>query len=74
MHCDLYLMPTPDVAYLVRGLGTKGNEIPEHVSVLEVGLRVPLLGVDEAREEEGIADEEDGRVVPRKVPDSFVGV
>ncbi len=30
---------------------------------LQVGDRVPLLGVDEAWEEEGVTDEEDGGVV-----------
>ena len=39
-----------------------------------MGLGVPLLGVDEAGEEEWVADEEDGRVVPGKIPDSFVRV
>ena len=31
---------------LVAGLGAKGDKVPEHVRVLEVGLGVPLLRVD----------------------------
>ena len=58
----------------MRRLRTKGDEVPEHVGILEVSLRVPLLGVDEAGEEEWVTDEEDGSVVPREVPDSLVGV
>lgn len=58
----------------MRGLGAKGDEVPEHIGVLEVSLWVPLLGVDEAGEEEGVTDEEDGSVVPREVPYSLVGV
>lgn len=34
--------------YLVGGLRAERDEVPEHVGVLEVSLRVPLLGVDEA--------------------------
>jgi hypothetical protein len=37
--------------------------VPEHVGVLEMGLGVTLLGVDEVRELCGVADEEDGGVV-----------
>lgn len=36
--------------------------------------RVPLLGVDEAREEQGVLDEKDGRVVADQVPDPLFGV
>ena len=34
----------------MAGLGTQGDEVPEHVRVLEVGHRVTLLGVDEVGE------------------------
>lgn len=34
-------------------------------------LRVPLLGVDEIGELEGVADEEDGSVVPNQVVDAL---
>ena len=50
------------------------DEVPEHVRVLQVGGGVPLLGVDEAGEEEGVADEEDGGVVAHTVPVALLGV
>ena len=34
--------------------GHQRDEIPECVGILEVSLRVPLLGVDETGEEDGI--------------------
>ena len=34
--------------HLVRALGAEGNEVPEHVGVLKMGLGVPFLRVDEA--------------------------
>ena len=37
-------------AHLVRCLRAKGDKVPEHVRVLEVGLGVPLLRVDETVE------------------------
>ena len=40
---------------------------PEHVRILEVRLRVTLLGVDKVRELGGVADEEHGRVVEHPV-------
>lgn len=59
---------------LVGGHRHQGDEVPEHVGVLQVGRRVPLLGVDEAGEEEGVADEEDGGVVAHTVPVALLGV
>lgn len=50
------------------GFGPQADEVPEHVGVLEVRGRVALLRVDERREEDGVADEEDGRVVAHQVP------
>ena len=55
---------------LMGGLGTKRDEVPEHVGILQVGLRVPLLSVDETRKEEWITDEKNWSVVPCKY---FVG-
>lgn len=43
--------------------GRCGETYPEHVGILQVGLRITLLGVDEVREFGGISDEEDGGVV-----------
>lgn len=42
--------------------------IPEHGSILQVGLRVTLLSVDEQWEVGGISKEEDGGVVVDPIP------
>lgn len=55
-------------------LGAKRDEVPEHVRVLQMRLRVALLRVDEAGEQDGIADEEDRRVVADQVPNAVIGV
>ena len=60
--------------HLVGRLLPQGDEVPEGVRVLAVRHRVPLLRVDEAREEDGVADEEDGRVVAHQVPVALAGV
>ncbi len=52
----------------------QGQEVPEHVRVLEVGRRVALLGVDEVGELERVADEEDRSVVPDHVVVALFGV
>ena len=44
------------------------------IRYLAVGDGVPLLGVDEAREEDRVPDEEDWGVVPDQVPVSLLGV
>jgi hypothetical protein len=59
---------------LVERFGAERPEVPLHVHVAEVGLRVALLGVDEHLELVGIADEEDGRVVADEIPVALVGV
>jgi hypothetical protein len=46
---------------------------PEHVSIFEVGLGVPLLGVDKVGELCGVPDEEDGGVVEDPVPVALFG-
>jgi hypothetical protein len=51
----------------VERLRGEREEIPEDVRVLDVLGRVPLLGVDEVRELDGVTDEEDGRVVANLV-------
>ena len=48
---------------LVGRHGHQGDEVPEGVRVLEVSLRVPFLGVDEAGEENGVP----GHVVVRSL-------
>lgn len=45
-----------------------------HRSILQVSLRVTLLGVNEGRELDRVADEENGRVVVNPVPVSLLGV
>lgn len=57
---------------LMNGLWVLREVIPEHVSVLEMGLRVSLLSVDEVRELRGVADEEDGGVVEYPVEVAFI--
>lgn len=47
--------------------------VPEHVRVLQVGLRVTLLGVDEVGELGRVADEEDGGVVEDPVAVALFG-
>lgn len=59
---------------LVRSFRTQRPKVPEHIGVPEVRLGVSLLRVDEAREEDGVADEEYGGVVPDQVPDAVLGV
>ena len=41
------------------GHGHQGDEVPEGVRVLQVSDRVPLLGVDEVREEDRIPGVDD---------------
>ena len=53
---------------LVGGLRRVGEEVPDVVGFLPVGVGVVLLGVDEVRELQRIPDEEDRRVVPGEVP------
>lgn len=53
---------------------TVAPEIPDHVRVMKIGLRVSLLGVNEVRELHGILDEEDGCVVANHVIVSFLSI
>ena len=52
----------------------KGDKVPKHIGVLQMGDGVPLLGVDEVGEHQGVADEEDGGVVAHQVPVALLGV
>lgn len=63
-----------EVHDLVDGLLVSGEVVPEHGGILEVGLRVALLGVDEEGEVGGVSQEEDGRVVVDPVPVALLGV
>lgn len=53
---------------LVDGLLVGGEVVPEHSGILQVGLWVALLGVDEERELSWVAQKEDGCVVVDPVP------
>ena len=55
-------------------LGVLREVVPEHVSILQVSLRVTLLSVDEVRELRGITDEEDRSVVEHPVQVALVGL
>jgi hypothetical protein len=59
---------------LVSGLRAQRDEVPEHVRVLQVCRRVPLLGVDEAGEQQWVPDEEYGCVVAHQIPHTLLGV
>src|ERR1035437_5894909 len=51
----------------MRGLGAEREEIPYVIRLLDVGVWVALLGVDEVGELERIANEKDRRVVADEV-------
>jgi hypothetical protein len=55
-------------------LGSQRNEVPEHVGILQMSLWVSLLSVDEAREKNWIANEEDWSVVSNDIPHAVIGV
>ena len=59
---------------LVGGLRRERPEVPLHVVVAQVGVRQPLLGVDEVLELGRVADEEDRRVVADQVVVALFGV
>jgi len=59
---------------LVSGLLVGGQVVPEHCRILQVGLWVSLLGVDEEGELGRVTEEEDGRVVKHPVPVALLGV
>jgi hypothetical protein len=59
---------------LVNGLWNEGGKVPNGIRILEVGTRVPLLGVNEVGELLRIADEEDWGVVASHVPVALLGV
>ena len=57
-----------EVHDLVGGFLMRREVVPEHGGVLEVGLRIAFLRVDEDGELAGVAEEEDGRVVEDPIP------
>lgn len=60
--------------YLMCALRPQGYEVPEHVPILQMGGGISLLSVNEHWEEHGVADEEDGSVVPDDIPVAFLCV
>ena len=59
---------------LVGCLTSKGDEVPEHIWVLEVGLWISFLCVDKAWEENWVTDEENWCVVANQIPDPILKV
>lgn len=59
---------------LVDGLLVGGEVVPEHGGILQVGLRVALLGVDEEWELGWVAEEEDWGVVVDPIPVTFLSI
>jgi len=49
-----------------------GEIVPEHISISQMALGMPLLSVDEVRELGGVTDEEDGSVVEDPVPVALI--
>lgn len=63
-----------EVHDLMDGLLVGGKVVPEHGCVLEVGLGVALLGVDEHGEFARVAQEEDRSIVEDPVPVTLLSV
>jgi hypothetical protein len=59
---------------LVERFRRPGAAVPHHARGLQMGLRIPLLGVDAVTELERSPDEEDRRVVPNQIPMPFLGI
>lgn len=60
--------------HLVSRFRPQRDKVPEHIRILEVSRRVTLLGVDEAREQDRVTDEEDRGVVSHQIPHAILGV
>ena len=65
---------TEEMHDLVNSLLVSREVIPEHSSILQVGLRISFLCVDEERKLGRIAEEEDGSVVVDPVPVALLSV
>jgi hypothetical protein len=50
-----------------------GQTHPKHVGILQMRLRIALLGMNKVRELCGVANEEDGSIVEHPVEIAFVG-
>lgn len=60
--------------HLVQAFRRQRPEVPHRGRRAKIGSRMPLLRMDEIREFQRIADEEDRRVVANEVPVSFPGI
>lgn len=60
--------------HLVDGLRVINQVVPEHVGILQVGLGVSFLSVNEVRKLGGVTEKEDRRVVVYHVQVTFLGV
>lgn len=58
----------------MAALRSQGDEVPHHAGVRQVGLGIPLLGVDEVREFEGVPYKEDWSIIPDHIPISILSV
>ena len=65
---------TEQEQHLMCSFRSQSHEVPEHVRILKMSHRVPLLRVDETGKQDGITNEEYGRVVADEVPVSVLGV
>ena len=65
---------TEEVHDLVNGFLVGGKVVPKHGGILEVGLGVALLGVNEDGELGGITEEEDRGVIEDPVPIALFSV
>jgi hypothetical protein len=55
-------------------LRVKRDEVPTHVRVSQVRLRVSLPGMDNIRELDWVPDEEERSIIKYHITDSFFGV
>ncbi len=58
----------------MRRFWSQRNEIPEHISVFQVCSWITFLGVNETREQNWIANEENRCIISNAIPDAIVGV
>lgn len=65
---------TEKVHQLVNSLLVSGQIVPEHGGILQVSLRIPLLGVNEDGELGRIPQEENRSIVEHPIPVSFIGI
>jgi len=77
IHSKFYQLSVrtiPMESYLLQTFRNNDHKVPNCIGILQVRLRVTLLGVHEIRELEGAADKEDGRVVAHYIPSPFLGL